>query len=104
MAMSIPGFRRFTADRAGAAAVVLAIAFPAMMLIVAVAIDFAGLISAKTKLDLEADSSAMSAATTASQMYVAGGSTLDQKIKAAATIAGQNRFVAEFGTIANVST
>ena len=38
MAMRISWFQRFRIDRAGAAAVVLAIAFPAMMLIVAVAI------------------------------------------------------------------
>jgi Flp pilus assembly protein TadG len=103
MAMSIFRFRRFRTDRAGVTAMVFALASMAMILAVALAIDFGGAASAKTKLDLAADSAAMAAATTASQMYITGGSTTAQ-IQDAATTAGQNRFVAEFGSIGNVAT
>ena len=103
IAMSIFRFRRFRTARAGATAIVFALAFLAMMLVVAVAIDFGGAAAAKTKLDLAADAAAMTAATTASQMFVAGGSTSAQ-IQAAATTAGQNWFVAAFGSISNVAT
>ena len=101
--MSIFRFRRFRADRKGATAVVFGLTIMAMMLMVAIAIDFAGVVAAKTKLELAADAAAMTAATTASQMYIAGGSTLAQ-IEAAATTAGQNRFIAAFGGVSNVST
>jgi Flp pilus assembly protein TadG len=101
--MSTIRFRRFGTDRAGATAVVFGLSAMAMMLIVAIAIDFAGVVAAKTKLELAADTAAMTAATTASQMYITGGSTTDQ-IQAAATTAGQNRFVAAFGGVNNVTT
>jgi Flp pilus assembly protein TadG len=100
--MSIFRFRRFSTDRAGATAVVFGLSVMAMMLIVAIAIDFAGVVAAKTKLELAADTAAMTAATTASQMYIAGGNTTAQ-IQTAATTAGQNRFVAAFGGVNNVA-
>jgi Flp pilus assembly protein TadG len=103
MAMSIFRFRRFWTDCAGATAVVFAVAFLAMMLSVAAAIDFGGAVAAKTKLDLAADTAAMAAATTASQMYITGGSNPAQ-IQAAATTAGQTRFAAAFGSASNVPT
>jgi Flp pilus assembly protein TadG len=103
MAMSMVRFRRFRTDRGGVTAIVVALAFLGLMLVVALAIDFGGATSAKTKLDLSADAAAMAAATTASQMYIAGGSTSAQ-IQTAATTAGQNRFVAAFGAVGNVAT
>jgi Flp pilus assembly protein TadG len=100
--MTLSRFRRFWTDRAGVTAVVFAVALPAMMLSVALAIDFGGAVVAKTQLDLAADTAAMTAATTASQMYVAGGYTSAQ-IQAAATTAGQNRLRATVASAKNKS-
>lgn len=101
--MNISWFRRFWTDRAGVTAVVFALTFVTMMLVVALAVDFGGAATARTKLDMAADTAAMTAATMASQMYIAGGSTSAQ-IQTAATTAGQNRFAAAFGSMYNVST
>ncbi len=94
---------RFGTDRSGVTALIFALAAMMLLLAIALAVDFGGIIAAKARLDIAADAAALTSATVASQMYVASGSLTAAQTTAAQN-AGVNRFRAVFGSMANVSS
>ena len=94
---------KFIADRRGATALVYGLAIVPMMALVALAIDFGGITAAKTKLDLAADAGALTAAVTAAQAWESGVTTSTTTANSNGVAAGQQRFLAQSGTINNVT-
>lgn len=90
---------RFRSDRSASTAVLIGLAAPAMIAMVGLSIDFAGVLAARTKLELGADSAALVAVMTAINAvptdptnYIGDG-----------VVAGQARFKAQTGTLSMVS-
>jgi Flp pilus assembly protein TadG len=97
--MKIPKFLRFRSDHRASTAVVFGLAAPAMMAITGLAIDFAGVLAAKTRLELGADSGALIAVTTATNAL----KTDQNNYQANGQTAGNNRFKGQAGGISRVS-
>jgi Flp pilus assembly protein TadG len=100
MAMRSPQFLRFRKDRVGATAIILGLAIPVLIGGVGLAIDLAGVLAAKTKLEMGADAGALAGTMTSTNAirtdpnnYIADG-----------VAAGEARFTAQIGTIATVSS
>jgi Flp pilus assembly protein TadG len=101
--LKIQQLLRVMADRRGATALVYGLAMVPMTMLVALAIDFAGVTAAKTRLDLAADAGALTAAVTAAQDWESGTTTSTTVADAAGVAAGQQRFLAQAGTTNNVT-
>jgi Flp pilus assembly protein TadG len=87
-------------DRRGAIALIYAIALPAMLGLVGVAVDFGNASLANLQLKTAADSAALLATTTASNAYLAGSS--DANAVTAGITAATGRFSAQTGNLALV--
>lgn len=96
LARVVPG----GADRSGAMAVTMSLIMLAVVGLAALAIDGASAISAHTKLDFAADVGALAALRSAAAAYVKDPKT-DLRL---AEIAGEQRFIAQAGGIAGVSS
>jgi Flp pilus assembly protein TadG len=99
-AMGIPKFLRFWSDRSASTAIVLGLSAPAMIAISGLAIDFAGVLAARTKIELGADSGALVSVMTASNALM----TDPANYIADGVAAGQARFRGQIGTISTVNT
>ena len=88
---------RFARDRRGAIAVFVALAAVPLVLGVAIAIEYGGASSAKSKLDLAADAAALSAVMTASNTYDADPGLTQ------ASADGRSRFYAQAGAVPRVT-
>ncbi len=97
--MNFPKFPRAWSDRSASTAIVIGLSAPLLIGILGISVDFAGVLAAKTKIELGADSGALVAVMTATNAlrtdpnnYVADG-----------VAAGQVRFTGQTGAIATVS-
>lgn len=92
--------RKFVDDRFGSTAVIVGLIAPVLLAMAGLSIDFAGVMSAKTKIELSADAGALTGIMTAGNAlitdpgnYIADGET-----------AAKNRFAAQTGNIPTVTT
>ncbi len=101
--MKRPCLLRFRTDRSGVSALIFAVSCPALMGIVALAVDLAGATAAKTQLDLAADTAALTAGITAAQAWESGTTNSTATADADGVAAGQQRFAAQAGILNNVT-
>lgn len=87
--------RRLAGDRRGAVAVILGLSVVPLLLVVALAVDFASVISARSRADLAADAAALAAVTAAANEYATNPRTTFKASKDA----GLGRFRAQLGTL-----
>ena len=101
--MQRPPRLKFATDRRGATAMMYGLAFLPMMAIVALAIDFGGIRRGENQAASASNSAGLTAAVTAAQAWESGATTSTTTADANGVAAGQQRFLAQSGTINNVT-
>lgn len=92
--------RKFTNDRSGATAVIVGLTAPILFALAGLSIDFAGVMSAKTKIELSADAGALTGIMTAGNALITDPGNYIADGEAAAT----TRFAAQIGQVSTVTS